>query len=97
MDDNEDIMDYNDDYFWIQDAFDNELVHFDGCGTWKVQRKLSEKERRIPSEYFNEKRKGYKWEPSEAHAVYDCVQVEGQHIGKQGILKVRIQYVAPPS
>lgn len=32
------------------------------------------------------------WLPSEAHAVYECTQVEDPRLGAPAILKIRIQY-----
>ena len=60
-------------------------VQFPDHGSWQIMRKLSEKERMA----FQ----GLDWIPSEAHAVYECLAIDGPHIGQTAILKFRIQSV----
>ena len=59
------------------------LVKFASTETWQIKNKLSEKQR-VADNY-------YSWKPSEAHAVYECVQVESFNVGAVAILKLRIQ------
>lgn len=73
---------------WIEDSFDDWSFDFRHNGTWKIQKKLAEKEWIPENGEWNEV-----LYPAEAHAVYECVQVEGSEIGKIAILKLRIQCV----
>ena len=74
---------------WINDAFDDHIVQFPGKGSWQIIKKLAEKERLA----WNMERDN-EWYPSEAHGVYECIQVEGAEIGTHAILKIRVQSVA---
>ncbi|KAL8900637.1 MAG: hypothetical protein Q9207_005596 [Kuettlingeria erythrocarpa] len=84
----------------LEDSLDNHLVRFADHTAWQLTKKLSEKpwegtalgKRREPDE-------DGEWQPSEAHAVYECLQVQGPRLGSVAIVKVRIEvpYDLPPS
>ena len=57
---------------WIDASFDDQTVYFPGKGSWRIGEMLSEKDREADNLDDDEV-----WYPSEAHAVYKCVQVEG--------------------
>ena len=71
---------------WIDNSFDDRLVCFPDQGTWRIGKKMSEKTRESDNMHDDET-----WYPSEAHAVYECTQVEGTQVGAHAILKIRIQ------
>ncbi|KAL8918051.1 MAG: hypothetical protein Q9208_007573 [Pyrenodesmia sp. 3 TL-2023] len=85
---------------WIlEDSLDNRVVKFADHTAWRLTKKLSEKswEGTAPEERDNLDEDD-EWQPSEAHAVYECVQVQGPWRGTVAIVKVRIEvpYSLPP-
>lgn len=70
----------------IEDSLDGRVVTFPDPTTWQLTKKISEK----PWE-GSETREEEDWQPSEAHAVYDCTQICGSHPGTAAIMKVRIE------
>lgn len=62
------------------------VVTFPDDTAWQLTKKLSEK----PWEGSGE-REEEDWQPSEAHAVYECVQIQGSRSHTMAIMKVRIE------
>lgn len=71
----------------ICDSMDNRVVTFSDNTSWRLTKKLSEKQWKGSAT-----QEEADWAPSEAHAVYECVQVRGPQLGKEAIVKVRIEY-----
>ena len=63
-------------------------------GTWMIRKKLSEIKRMTVTPFSYDPNEEQEWDPSEAYAVYDCIQIEGSQVGMQAILKIRIQYAS---
>ena len=70
----------------IEDCLDGRVVTFPDDTTWQLTKKISEK-----SWEGSETREEADWQPSEAHAVYECTQIRGSHPGSVAIVKVRIE------
>ncbi|KAL8944840.1 MAG: hypothetical protein Q9211_000447 [Gyalolechia sp. 1 TL-2023] len=81
----------------IEDSLDNRLVTFPDKTQWQLTKQLSEKswEGSDPEERADER----DWVPSEAHAVYECVQMQGPRPSTVAIMKIRVEvpYDLPPS
>ncbi len=70
----------------IGDSMNNRVVTFPDKTAWQLKRKICEKAWEGSST-----RKDEDWQPSEAHAVYECAQIEGPESGSMAIIKVRIE------
>ena len=70
----------------ILDSMDNHVVTFPNNTVLQLNKKLSEK-----AWEGSATREDPDWQPSEAHAVYECTQVEGPQLGSVAIVKVRIE------
>lgn len=70
---------------WIGDWFDGQVISFTDETKWQVEKKICEK-----CFYFHSSSSD-SLEFSEASAVYHCRQVEGATVGKEAIMKVRLQ------
>ena len=70
----------------VYDCLNDRVVTFDDNTAWQLIKQYSEK----PWE-GSEKQEGSNWVPTEAHAVYECVQTQGPQPGKLAVVKVRIE------
>ncbi|WEW59581.1 hypothetical protein PRK78_005055 [Emydomyces testavorans] len=76
---------------WMGNQFDNSSFKFENGSVWKVRGKICEKallylyrEIEIPGQ------------PAEAQGVYHCQQTEGDDVGKEAIMKIRMQLPPDP-
>ena len=62
------------------------VIDFPDDTAWQLNQKLSEKgwDGSVTQEDVD-------WQPSEAHAVYECTQIRGPQPGSVAIMKVRIE------
>lgn len=82
----------------IYDSLDGRVVTFPDDTAWQLTKQICEKpwEGSNREEWSRKKREDPEeeddgWSPSEAHAVYECVQVQGPQLGTVAIIKVRIE------
>ena len=76
--------------YLIQDSMNDRIVTFPDNSSWRLIKKLSEKpwegsNPEDPTDMMEE------WDASEAHAVYECIQLCGSQPYKEAIIKVRIE------
>ncbi|KAL8946994.1 MAG: hypothetical protein Q9222_006676 [Ikaeria aurantiellina] len=85
----------------IEDSLNNRVVKFSNQTAWRLTKKISEKpwEGTSPEEREEGQEGDDEWQPSEAHAVYECTQVYGPRLGTVAIMKIRIEvpYSLPPN
>ncbi|KAL9024858.1 MAG: hypothetical protein Q9196_006210 [Gyalolechia fulgens] len=81
----------------IEDSLDNRLVTFPDETQWQLTSQLSEKSWDGSDPEGREDKRN--WVPSEAHAVYECVQLQGPRPSTVAIMKIRIEvpFDLPPS
>lgn len=70
----------------IMDSMNDRVVDFSDNTAWQLKTKISEK-----GWEGSPTREDEDWQPSEAHAVYECEQIRGLHPGSMAIIKVRIE------
>ena len=72
----------------IGDSMKDGTISFADSTIWKLGKQLSEK----PWAGCDpDRRDGDEWDPSGAHAVYECVQIHGPQPNKEAIMKIRIE------
>ena len=71
----------------ILGSMNDRLVTFPDSTVWQLKKKICEK----PWEGSSTRQKINSWQPSEAHAVYECVQTQGPQPGSETIMKIRIE------
>ncbi|KAL8949738.1 MAG: hypothetical protein Q9222_004184 [Ikaeria aurantiellina] len=72
----------------LEDSLDRRVVTFSDDNRWQLTKKLSEKP--WAGSYEDQRGKDEDWQPHEAHAIYECIQIRGPRIGMLAIMKVRI-------
>lgn len=76
---------------WIGDEFDNDVIRLPDETEWQTQwqigQKISEK-----CAFFEARLWRTGADMSESQAVYHCHQVAGPCVGKEAIMKIRMQY-----
>ncbi len=79
----------------IYDSLDDRVVTFPDDTAWQLTKQICEK----PWEGSFREKSSIKepeandsWSPSEAHGVYECMQVQGPQLGTVAIMKIRIEY-----
>ena len=71
----------------ILDSMNDRLVTFPDSTVWQLKKKICEK----PWEGSSSRQNRDSWQPSEAHAVYECVQIQGPQPRNEAIIKIRIE------
>lgn len=71
---------------WVEDRFDNHVLTFPGGPSWRIGQRITEKE----FEDGCDRDDGI----TVMEAVYHCQQIKGPEVGKEAILKIRMQYVS---
>ena len=73
----------------IENSLHGRQVTFLDKTVWRLTQKICEK----PWDGFepSDRQEYDDWDPSEAHAVYECVQIRGPQRGSIAIVKVRIE------
>lgn len=73
---------------WVGNLLDDNSITFPDGVEWSVGPKISEK-----CSIFEGHRWGTERDTSEAQAVYHCHQTTGPSVGREAIMKIRLQYV----
>lgn len=85
---------------FLGNALDNRIVSFPNQTTWRLSKKVTEKPWQGSSHEDRKKQRGEDknelWAPSEAHAVYECIQVKGPQPDTLAIIKIRIEVPLNP-
>ncbi|KAL8749511.1 MAG: hypothetical protein Q9199_007640 [Rusavskia elegans] len=73
----------------LEDSLDRRVVAFPNYVEWQLINKISEKAWEGSDE--DERKRNASWQPDEAHAIYECVQIRGLDVGTVAIMKVRVE------